>query len=113
MYCLVGGVFLESAQVCGITTELLLLLRWGETVSLWKWASNRLFVHPPNDVRVNMEQHWNDTDRGKLKHSERNLSQHHFVHHKSHMDLGVNLGPHSDKLATNCLSYGTPGITTQ
>jgi hypothetical protein len=29
---------------------------------------------------------WNDTDKGKLKISERNLSQCHFFHHKSHMD---------------------------
>jgi hypothetical protein len=33
-----------------------------------------------------MEEQWNDTDRGKLKNSEKNLSQCHVVHHKSHMD---------------------------
>jgi hypothetical protein len=32
-----------------------------------------------------MEQRWNDTDRGKPKDSEINLSQCHFVHHKLHM----------------------------
>jgi hypothetical protein len=32
------------------------------------------------------EQRWNETDRGKPKYSEKNLSQCHFVHHKSHMD---------------------------
>jgi hypothetical protein len=33
---------------------------------------------------------WNDIDRGKLKDSEKNLSQFHFVHHKSHwIDPGV------------------------
>jgi hypothetical protein len=31
------------------------------------------------------ETQWNDTD-GKLKNSEKNLSQYHFVNHKSHMD---------------------------
>ena len=35
---------------------------------------------------IGMEQWWNDTDRGKPKCWEINLSQYHFVHHKSHMD---------------------------
>jgi hypothetical protein len=29
---------------------------------------------------------WNDTDRGKLKNSEKNLFQCHFDRHKSHMN---------------------------
>jgi hypothetical protein len=33
-----------------------------------------------------MEHWWNETDREKLKYSAKNLSQCHFVHHKSHMD---------------------------
>jgi hypothetical protein len=41
-----------------------------------------------------MEQRWNDIDRGKLKDSEKNLSQCHFNLNKSHMDCpGVELGP--------------------
>jgi hypothetical protein len=33
-----------------------------------------------------MEHQWNEIDRGKSKYSEQNLSQCHFVYHKSHMD---------------------------
>jgi hypothetical protein len=33
-----------------------------------------------------MEHWWNEIDRGKPKYSGENLSQYHFVHHKSHMD---------------------------
>jgi hypothetical protein len=33
-----------------------------------------------------MEHRWNELDRGKPKYSGKNLSQCHFVHHKSHMD---------------------------
>jgi hypothetical protein len=37
---------------------------------------------------------WNNTDRGRKKNSERNLSQWHFVHRKSHMDWhGSEPGP--------------------
>jgi hypothetical protein len=32
------------------------------------------------------EQWWNDTDRENQKNLEKNLSQCHIFHHKSHMD---------------------------
>lgn len=35
---------------------------WVMRLSLWNWASNETSVHPPDDARVNMKQHWNDTD---------------------------------------------------
>jgi hypothetical protein len=34
-----------------------------------------------------MEKNGGMTDRGKPKNSKKNLSQCHFAHHKSHMDL--------------------------
>jgi hypothetical protein len=37
------------------------------------------------DEWMSMEQWWNYTDRGKLRYSEKNLSQCHSAHYKSHM----------------------------
>ena len=36
-------------------------------------------------MRVSMERWWNDTDGGKQKYSEENLSQSQFARKKSHM----------------------------
>jgi hypothetical protein len=35
---------------------------------------------------MSMEHKWTDTDRRKPKHSEKNLFNCHFVHHKFHME---------------------------
>jgi hypothetical protein len=43
-----------------------------------------------------MEHWWNDTDRGKLKYWEKNLSQCYFVHHKSQVK-----GPGVDSLGVS------------
>jgi hypothetical protein len=51
----------------------LLLLCWGETMSL-NWASNRPFVHT-SGIWVSMEQQWNDIDRERRKNSEKILAQ--------------------------------------
>jgi uncharacterized membrane protein len=43
---------------------------------------------------VVMEHRWNEIDRRKPKNSGKNVSQCHFVHHKSHMDwTGIEPGP--------------------
>jgi hypothetical protein len=50
---------------------------------------------------------WNDIDRGKPKDSEKNLSQYHFVYHKSHwIDPGANPGRRGERPAINRLSHG-------
>jgi len=57
-------------------------------------------------MAMNMDQWWNDADRGNLKYSEKNLSHCHFVHHKSHIDYCVvDARPHSEKLVPNHTSY--------
>ena len=52
-------------------------------------------------VKMSMEHWWNDTDRGKPKYSEKNLSQWHLVQHTSHMyEPGMESGTPSERPAT-------------
>jgi len=41
-----------------------------------------LLLRATSRCKMNTEQWWNDTDRGKLKYFEKNLFQCHFIHHK-------------------------------
>jgi hypothetical protein len=69
-------------------------------------AAFRLIVRPCDEDEV-MEHWWNEIDRGKPKYSGGgNLSQCHFVHHKSH-GLTRDLGLRCERPATNLLSHGT------
>jgi hypothetical protein len=52
---------------------------------------------------------WSDTDRGKLKNSEKNLSQCHFFGaNLTQTAVGANLGLCSEKLATNHCAMAQP-----
>jgi hypothetical protein len=55
---------------------------------------------------MSVEHWWNDSDRGKLRHWERNLSKYHFFHHKRHVDWpGIEARP-------SRLSHGTVKYVT-
>jgi hypothetical protein len=78
-------------------------------------AALRLMVQPSDEedrfffsfFRV-MEQRWNEIDRGKLKYSGKNLSQCHFVHHKSQWtDPGSNRGTAMTAVTRLCTYCGS------
>jgi hypothetical protein len=58
-----------------------LAYRAADTVPVELRPLTRTLSISQDDTGVNMEQWWNDIDRGKLKNLERNLSYQHFVHH--------------------------------
>ena len=102
-----------------------LKIKWNLHFFLWRAPqmtlrthhSLRLFVQPCDDedeqffyqfFTINgAPVDWNR--QGKTDNSEKNLSQWHFVHHKSHMDLTWDrtLGLRGERPATNLLSHGT------
>jgi len=51
-----------------------------------------------------MEHWWNDIDKEQLKYSDKNMSQCHFVHHKSHKNRGA--GEDSSHLGYHIISTG-------
>jgi hypothetical protein len=64
---------------------IVIIAKRGGRLCLYRTAAAKgPVVQPPDDTWVNMEQWWNDSNKGKPKKSEKNLSQCHFVDHKSH-----------------------------
>jgi hypothetical protein len=73
---------------------------------LWTAATNGPIFHPPDDIwiwKATVEWYW----QGKTEELGENLSQCHFAHLKSHIDLGANLGFRGERTPTNRLSHGT------
>jgi hypothetical protein len=54
-----------------------------------------------------------DTDRGKLKYREKNLSELYFVHDKTDVDWQPGFEPsvRGERLVTDCRSWGTTAVT--
>jgi len=53
-----------------------------------KWRCQLLRSHGVDGgwINMSMEECWNDTDRRATKYLKKNLSQSHFIRHKSHME---------------------------
>jgi hypothetical protein len=58
----------------------------GVSLCLWTATTNGPIVHSPDNIYEHGDPWWNYTDRRKVKIWQKNLSQCHFVHHKSHKD---------------------------
>jgi hypothetical protein len=86
------------------------LLRWDKTMYVSRTGplTGSLSIYPPDDTWVNMEQRWNDADRGNRK--TRRKACHSAplsTTNPTMTDLGANPGLRGEKPATNSLSYGT------
>jgi hypothetical protein len=71
---------LQIIIICFYNSVLVVFHVEGVRLRFGTAASNGPIVHPPGDIET-----VNYFDRGKLKNSEKNLSQCRFVHHRSHM----------------------------
>jgi hypothetical protein len=82
-----------------------LLLWWDETLSLWNWAANVPIAHHSDDTWVNIEQQWNDIDRGNWR-TWRKICPNATLSTKNSKwtVLGTNLGIRGDRPVTNYLS---------
>jgi hypothetical protein len=95
--------------------------RWRWVVSFMPWP-----LYPGKETQYSLNwwaplQSWHSGEgnnllllqRGKPKYTEKNLSQCHFIHHKSHMTaLWLKLAAYGDSSATNCVSHGTTWCST-
>jgi hypothetical protein len=92
--------------------EDLLFLPKGGVGQTQAWMSTYVSIlRIPQMIYEFGERRWNVIDRGKPKNSDKNLSQCHFDHQKSHMD-GANPGLRGERPATDDLSHGTARKST-